>query len=89
MDNSAENNKIMLLGAGLAAVGLIYLLSRESLCSKSYNENSLQNIDIFSPFYTGKFVHYGLNDTEMLNAMNNKERTPAFYRYHAVIQETI
>jgi len=47
----------------------------------------LQNVDMFSPFYTGKFIYYGLNDNEMLTALNNKERTPAFYRYQTVIQE--
>jgi len=47
----------------------------------------LQNVDMFSPFYTGKFVHYGLNENEMLTALINKERTPAFNRYLAVIQE--
>lgn len=39
------------------------------------------------PFYTGKFVYYGFDQNEFVSALNNKERTPAFYAYKNAISE--
>ncbi|MBU3958221.1 MAG: hypothetical protein KKB25_04050, partial [Nanoarchaeota archaeon] len=49
--------------------------------------SNLLNVDIYSPFYTGKFVYYGSDQNEFVSALNNKQRTPAFEEYKSVIEE--
>ncbi|MBU4141378.1 hypothetical protein KKE99_00700, partial [Patescibacteria group bacterium] len=45
------------------------------------------NMSGIVPFFTGKFVYYGSEQNEFVSALNNKQRTPAFHAYKAVIEE--
>ncbi|MCG2724012.1 hypothetical protein L6303_04670, partial [archaeon] len=47
----------------------------------------MHNMKAIAPFYTGKFVYYGSDQNEFVSALNNKQRTPAFYAYKSVIEE--
>ncbi len=48
---------------------------------------NLNNVSIYSPFYTGQFVYYGENPNEFKSALDSGQRTPVFYAYKDVISE--
>lgn len=45
------------------------------------------NVDIYSPFYIGKFVEFNVDPVKFKSALDSGQRTPAFYSYKSVIDE--
>lgn len=44
-------------------------------------------VDIYSPFYIGKFIDYSIDPVKFKKAFDSKQRTPAFEAYKSVIEE--
>lgn len=45
------------------------------------------NVKGIVPFFTGKFVYYGMSPIEFKSALNSGERTAVFYAYKSLIEE--
>lgn len=48
---------------------------------------SMNKIDIYSPFYVGKFIEYSSDPVKFMASFNSKQRTPAYYAYKSIIEE--
>ncbi len=48
---------------------------------------NMNGVGIYSPFYTGKFIEYSVDPIKFKTALDNGQRTPAFYAYKTVIEE--
>lgn len=45
------------------------------------------NVDIYSPFYIGKFIEYSTDPVKFKTSLDSAQRTPAFQAYKSVIEE--
>lgn len=48
---------------------------------------NMNNVDIYSPFYIGKFIEYSVDPIKFKASFNSGQRTPAYEAYKSVIEE--